>query len=158
MTIDLSVLNIIFQKKPLLIGGKAMEYYGIRKAGKDVDLVASKEDLLQLLEKFPDKAKNLYGDFGVSVSGFEIWKTIRFMSYEELIEDAVEDDQVFVISLEKLMLQKALAMDIEKYRNDLKLIVSKYTEELSSRRDRIFKENEELIQSVPQTSFIEYKQ
>lgn len=33
MNVDLTKLNFTFQHKPLLIGGKAMEYYDIRKGG-----------------------------------------------------------------------------------------------------------------------------
>jgi hypothetical protein len=40
MEINLSVLNYKFMNKPLLIGGKAMEYYGLRKAGLDINSVS----------------------------------------------------------------------------------------------------------------------
>lgn len=33
-----------FESKPILIGGMAMEYYGIRKSGADIDLVIRDED------------------------------------------------------------------------------------------------------------------
>lgn len=39
MNIDLSNLDFSFQARPLLIGGKAMEYYGLRQAGSDIDFV-----------------------------------------------------------------------------------------------------------------------
>ena len=44
MQIDWIQLNYKFRYKPLLIGGKAMEYYGLRKAGDDVDLVVHPDD------------------------------------------------------------------------------------------------------------------
>lgn len=42
-----------------------MEYYGLRKAGADVDLVISCQDHKRLVEKYPDHVKDLYGDIGV---------------------------------------------------------------------------------------------
>ncbi len=157
MNINFSSLNIVFSKKPILIGGKAMEYYGLRKSGDDIDIVVASEGLQTLLRLFPKHAKNLYGDLGVSVDGFEIWKTIRYMSYDELLEGAIEEDNVFVISLEKLMLQKALAMDIEKYKKDLELIVTKFTQKLSQRSQNIAKENEEIVQKIPDIGYVERK-
>ena len=41
MKISLELLDYKFRYKPLLIGGGAMEYYGLRKAGADIDLVVS---------------------------------------------------------------------------------------------------------------------
>lgn len=157
MHIDFSSLGFTFSKKPLLIGGRAMEYYGMRKSGKDIDFVVPWEDLQKLLLLFPKNAKNLYGDLGVSVQGFEIWKTIRFMSYEELLEGAIEEENVCIISLEKLLLQKALAMDIEKYRKDLELIVTKYTQNLSERLQQIQDENDRIVASVKNIEYVERK-
>lgn len=31
--------NLNFSTKPLLVGGMAMEYYGLRKSGADIDLI-----------------------------------------------------------------------------------------------------------------------
>ena len=31
--------HLLFSEKPILIGGTAMEYYGLRKAGKDMDWI-----------------------------------------------------------------------------------------------------------------------
>lgn len=157
MNIDLSPLGITFSKKPLLIGGRAMEYYGMRKSGNDIDLVVPTVDIENLLKLFPDKAKNLYGDLGVSVHGFEVWKTIRYMSYKELLEGAKEEENVFIISLEKLMIQKALAMNIEKYRKDLELIVTAYTQNLLERTTHIQDENERIVGSIKGMSYVEHK-
>lgn len=33
--------NLSFVEKPILIGGMAMEYYEMRKAGADIDLIIS---------------------------------------------------------------------------------------------------------------------
>ncbi len=72
MNIDLSRLNFEFSDKPLLIGGKAMEYYGIRKAGADIDFVISERDHERLKKEYPDHVKDLWGDIGICEFEFEI--------------------------------------------------------------------------------------
>ena len=74
---DLKELNYKFKYKPLLIGGKAMEYYGLRKAGADIDLVIEISDHQALVNKYPSNIKDLYGDIGVCEFGFEIWNQIQ---------------------------------------------------------------------------------
>ena len=51
MEIDLKILEFNFLHKPLVIGGKAMEYYGLRKAVLDIDLVIHNEDHKNLKDK-----------------------------------------------------------------------------------------------------------
>ena len=62
MEINLGILNYSFVNKPLLIGGKAMEYYGLRKAGSDIDLVIHNDDHKILKEMYPNNIRDLYGD------------------------------------------------------------------------------------------------
>ena len=119
----LEKLDFKFFAKPLLIGGKAMEYYGLRKAGADVDFVITGEDYKHLAKKYPDNLKNLGGDLGVCVAEFEIWKTICLFDYDFLAEGSIEGQDHLIISLEKLLFLKALAMKVPKYHRDLELIV-----------------------------------
>lgn len=123
--IDLTPLGYEFRQKPLLVGGKAKEYYGVRQAGKDIDLIVVPEDYEGLAKLYPDSLKDLYGDLGVCTNGFEIWKTICLFNYDFLSEDAVEKDTIRVVSLEKLLFLTALGMKNEKYHSDLELIVQK---------------------------------
>ncbi|MBK5114050.1 MAG: hypothetical protein KGD59_13710 [Candidatus Heimdallarchaeota archaeon] len=102
-----------------------MEFYGLRKAGEDIDFIVTKDDYDQLAKQYPNNLKNIFGDKGVCVINFEIWKSIRWHVYEELIHNAIEENDYLVISLEKLLLLKALAMSIPKYHDDLELIVAK---------------------------------
>lgn len=125
LTIDLGNLNYKFKKKPLLVGGKAMEYYGLRKAGEDIDFIVSKEDYDQLAKQYPNDLKDIFGDKGVCVFNYEIWKSIRWYIYEELVYNAIKENDYLIISLEKLLLLKALAMSIPKYHDDLELIIEK---------------------------------
>jgi hypothetical protein len=120
---SLEKLDFIFTSKPLLIGGKAMEYYGLRKAGADIDFVISRQDHRRLAEKYPDHVKDLYGDIGVCILGFEIWDQILTFDYDYLSVGAIEEDEILVVSLEKLLFLKAIAMKVPKYSKDLELVV-----------------------------------
>jgi hypothetical protein len=129
MEIKLSKLNFVFSAKPLLIGGKAMEFYGLRQAGADVDFVIPVDDYLRLAAQYPANLKDLWGDLGVCVFEFEIWASICLFDYTYLSQGAVEQPDYRVISLEKLLFLKALAMKVEKYHQDLELIVKKVLDE-----------------------------
>ena len=102
-----------------------MEYYGLRKAGTDIDFVISKIDHERLVQKYPDNIKNLYGDLGICEFEFEIWNQICTFNYDYLKENAVEVDDYLVISLEKLLFLKAMAMEVPKYLRDLELVVDR---------------------------------
>ena len=128
MILNLDKLDYHFQHKPLLIGGKAMEYYGLRKAGQDIDLVVHSIDHKALVKKYPSNIKDLYGDIGICEFDFEIWNQICTFDYQYLKENAIEEDHFLVISLEKLLFLKALAMEIPKYHTDLELVVKKILE------------------------------
>jgi len=123
MEIDLKLLDFNFLHKPLVIGGKAMEYYGLRKAGLDIDLVIHNEDHKILKNKYPNNIKDLYGDIGICEYGFEIWNQICTFDYEYLKLNAIEEEKYIIISLEKLLFLKALAMEIPKYHKDLEMVV-----------------------------------
>lgn len=121
--INLAKLNFKFHHKPLLIGGKAMEYYGIRPAGKDIDLVIAPDDHKRLVIQYPNHVKDLYGDIGVIEYEFEIWNTICTFDYEQLKAGAIEEDNYLVVSIEKLLMLKAIGMKADdKYRRDVELI------------------------------------
>lgn len=128
MKISLDKLKHTFFKKPLLVGGKAMEYYGLRKAGADIDFIADEQDVIELIKQYPNKVKNLYSDLGVCPYEFEIWRSIQLFKRNDLIEGAVEEEEYFIIALDKLLIMKALGMTEEKYLQDTKLIAKKINE------------------------------
>ena len=109
----------------LWIAGRAMEYYGLRKAGADIDLVIHPEDHRLLAEKYPEHIKDLYGDIGICEFGFEIWNQICTFDYFYLKASAAEEENCLVVSPEKLLFLKALAMEVPKHHRDLELIVKK---------------------------------
>lgn len=125
MKIDLSKLNYRFKDKPLLVGGKAKEYHKIRKAGVDIDFIVSDIDYEALSKLYPDNLKDLWGDLGIVVYEFELWKTIRQFDYEYLSQGSIEMEDYKIISLEKLLFLTALAIEVKKYLDDLHLIVEK---------------------------------
>src|SRR5262245_13177458 len=123
--IDLNELNYTFTSKPLLIGGMAMEFYGLRQSGDDIDFVVTRADYDALATLYPNDLRDLFGDLGVGESKFELWTSICLFDYAAISIGAIERDAYKIISLEKLMLLKALGMDKAKYENDLRLIVKK---------------------------------
>jgi hypothetical protein len=123
MDMQLDILEYRFIYKPLVIGGKAMEYYNLRKAGADIDLVVSNEDHELLKQQFPNHIKDLYGDIGICEFGFEIWNHICRFDYNYLKIGGIEDTSLIIISLEKLLFLKTLAIKQEKYYKDVILIV-----------------------------------
>lgn len=125
MDIELGKLNYTFSTPPLLIGGKAMEYYGLRPAGRDIDFVVTEADYLGLRAQYPDCLRELWGDLGVCPFEFEIWRSICLFGYADLAQGALEEAGYRVISLEKLLFLKALGYKVEKYRRDLELIVDR---------------------------------
>ncbi len=125
LPIDLGKLNFVFGTKPLLIGGMAMQYYGLRPSGADIDFVVTREDRARLAAQYPNHQRDLYGDLGVCVYEFEIWQTICLFDYAFLSPGAIDCGDLLVISLEKLLFLKALAMEVPKYHHDLELIVAR---------------------------------
>jgi hypothetical protein len=138
--IDLEKLDFEFISKPLLIGGKAMEHYGLRKAGADIDFVINEQDYERLAQKYPDHLRDLGGDLGVCVFEFEIWKSICLFDYQFLSAGAIEQDAYLIISLDRLLFLKALGMKEPKYHRDLELVVG---EVLQVRYKEYQKENQE---------------
>lgn len=139
-------LGFKFLKRPLIVGGHAMEFYGLRNTGEDFDLILHKTDhnrLKKFLDKQgmkylkgrnPSKYKDkptfvdLYGDQGLLFYEFEMWNCICGFDYNFLSQGSKKTGKYLMISLEKLLFMKALAMSKPKYLKDLKLVVNKIME------------------------------
>lgn len=130
MNIPFEKLNYTFTRKPILVGGMAMEYYGLRKSGSDIDLIADEADVIQLIRMYPERVKDLYSDLGVCPFEFEIWRTICMLDYNTLKENAIDAGNVLVVSIQNLLLMKVLAMKVEKYMQDTRLIAEKLNRDL----------------------------
>lgn len=111
--------NLAFTKQPIVIGGMAMEYYGMRKSGADIDLVISNGDYHALVEEYPDQRKDIWGDLGVVIGEFEIWRSIALLDYDFFRKDAVLEGNLLVVSLDRLLFMRVCAMGVEKYMKDL---------------------------------------
>ncbi len=81
-SIDLRKLDFQFSSKPLVIGGKAMEYYGLRPAGNDIHLIVTQRDYQRLAAKYPQSMREIWGDLGVCRDEFEIWRSICLFDYD----------------------------------------------------------------------------
>ena len=145
MSFDLHRLGYSFVKKPLVVGGRAMEYYDLRKSGEDIDLVATAEDVAALIKRFPDRIKDIWGDLGVCPFNFEIFKTICLLDYDYLSEGAVELGDVLMISLERLLVMKTLGMHKEKYLEDTRLAAKRMLDELYKGYNGCKAENESMV-------------
>lgn len=156
MNIPLQKLNHTFLHKPLVVGGQAMEYYGLRKAGVDIDLMAHLEDIQVLITQYPTRVKDLYGDLGVCPCEFEIWKSIHYYKYDFLKEGAVNDENFLIISLDKLLFIKAHSIQrSQKSLADVHLIVEKLIQDKSKESRTIQTENEHVLEICGTVEYIE---
>lgn len=133
----LKELGVPFATKPLVFGGAAMEYYGLRKRGHDIDFIVSFEDYDTALRLYPGGKKDLWGDWGVVAGEFELFRTVWKLDLGYLSEGALEFPQYRVIGLDRLLLMKALAMSSdEKNKADFGLVL-KHILGLHQRQDAV---------------------
>ena len=155
MNLGLERLAYSFTRPPLLVGGKAMEYHDLRPAGADVDLVADPQDVRHLITLHPTRVKDLWGDLGVCPLDFEIWASICLLTYDDLAPAAVDEGDYLVISLEKLLLMKALAMHKEKYLKDTQLIVQRILKTRHEAYDAVAARNAALLEGIDDITYLE---
>jgi len=116
-------MNIIFENKPILVGGMAMEYYGLRKHGDDLDFIVSNIDYIKLENKYRNNRKDMWGDFGVRVNEYEMFRSMYKFDYPYFDRGSIEYDNYKVISIDMLFRMKVFAMESEeKHKNDVELI------------------------------------
>lgn len=155
MDIHLDKLKFSFKRKPILVGGRAMEYYGLRKSGKDIDLIATEVDIVSLIKLYPARVKDLGGDLGVCPLEFEIWKTICLFDYDFFEENSIEKEKYLVVSIEKLLFMKTLAIEKEKYLKDVKLIVQNFINKQNQLYEKINSQNKQLLSEIEGLAYIE---
>jgi hypothetical protein len=128
--IKIERLGYDFLDKPVLVGGLAMEYYGLRKHGDDIDFIVSERDYQNLKRRFPKNRKDVWGDFGILVDGFELFRSIYRFDRSYYAAGAIEHGQCLVVSIERLFRMKVYAMDAgEKHQNDVKIIKKHFDEQ-----------------------------
>jgi len=123
----LNAHGLRFTQKPILIGGMAMEYYGMRKSGADIDLVICDVDYQALAAAYPENRKDIWGDLGVVIDDLEIWRGIMLLDYDFYRVNAADEKELLIASPDRLLLMRVFAMDNPKYMNDLHLIRNYYS-------------------------------
>ena len=128
--INLTILDVAFETKPLVIGGLAMAYYGLRKTGADIDFIVTDRDYQALAKRYPKNKMDRWGDMGVSVGSYELLRSIFRLDYAFFSQGAIEFEKYKVLSFEKLLFMKALAFwnqpEIPKHVGDFHLAMQHY--------------------------------
>ncbi|GCF93097.1 hypothetical protein NRIC_09880 [Enterococcus florum] len=134
---DLSAFAETFSEKPLVIGGLAMDYYGIRPRGKDIDLIVTGEDFARISEQHPGRQRDKWGDLILTLGEYEILRSIFRFDYAFFSEGAIEREYCKIISLEKLFFMKVLAYEnqpeVEKHTQDYQLMLTHFFENFQNR-------------------------
>jgi hypothetical protein len=126
-TIDIQRLGYEFLDKPVLVGGLAMEYYGLRKHGDDIDFIVTDRDYQRLKVKFPDNRKDVWGDFGLLVNGFELFRSIFKFDHAHYSSGAIELANYKIINIDMLFRMKVFAVGVaEKHDRDVELLKEYY--------------------------------
>lgn len=118
----ITMLNFDFIDPPLILGGMALEYYGIRKCGYDFDCMVSPRDWIRLKEIYPNNI-NLFGgkteqdvDATINVLDFDtqidLISTLSLYNYDFLEQNSIDihgQEKAFkIMSKENLYLVKSL--------------------------------------------------
>ena len=126
-TIDIQRLGYEFLDKPVIVGGLAMEYYGLRKHGDDIDFIVSDHDYQRLKVKFPDHRKDVWGDFGFLVNGFELFRSIFKFDHTHYSLGAIELANYKVVDIDMLFRMKVFALGVaQKHDRDVELLKDYY--------------------------------
>src|SRR5450432_2289358 len=85
-----------FTLKPLLIAGKAMQYYGVRD-GQEYEFVLPKEEFRSLRVKGQyDLFTNAFGDVGIHAGEYTFYESAFGFSYFHLERNAVDRQDYLV--------------------------------------------------------------
>jgi hypothetical protein len=94
--------SIAFQHKPVIVAGAAMQFYKLRDAGDDIDLVVSRQDFENLRQRFPVERGD-YGDERIRIGEYELYDGFFGVPYDLLKHNAVEQDDCLIASLPVLL-------------------------------------------------------
>ena len=126
-----------FTDNPILLGGGAMEYYGLRKTGHDLDIMISQRDKRELLKR--GYTPNLFGGktdkevdstfSNFAGTGVDLVVTLNQYGYGFFKSSSVAcggHNGLLVMSLEHLLLTKVFAGEYSgepKHKIDIKLVL-----------------------------------
>jgi len=125
-SVDFSFLHLDFSCKPLIFGGLAMEHYGLRKHGGDVDVLIADEDYQWLSDAYPEKKIDVWGNLGVIFEKYSFFRSVGHLDYNFYAVGAVEYEDFKVVSFERLFFMAAAAMrgepKVKKRKDDFELV------------------------------------
>ena len=125
--IDIHRLGYEFLDTPVIVGGLAMEYYGLRKHGDDIDFIVTDRDYQRLKARFPNNRKDVWGDFGILVNGFELFRSIYKFDHAHYSLGAIEMTNYKVVNIDMLFRMKVFAMGVaQKHDQDVQLLKGYY--------------------------------
>jgi hypothetical protein len=120
---SLERIDVTLQAKPVVYGGLAMEYYGLRPHGDDIDLLVTEDDETALWARFPKQRKDMWGDLGVLVDGVELFRSVYRLDAAFFGVGATEFEHCRMISSDRLLVMKWLATgSTSKNEYDLELL------------------------------------
>lgn len=120
---ELRRVGLALSAKPIVFGGLAMEHYGLREHGHDIDLLICTDDLAALWTRYPNERKDMWGDLGVLVDGVELFRSVYRLDAAFFGAGAVEYGHCRVISADRLMMMKWFAQgSTPKNERDLELL------------------------------------
>jgi hypothetical protein len=126
-TINIQKLGYQFLDKPVVVGGLAMEYYGLRTHGDDVDFIVTDRDYQRLKVLFPNNRKDVWGDFGILANGFELFRSIYRFDHAHYSQGAIELTNYKIISIDLLFRMKVFAIGVApKHDSDVQLLKEYY--------------------------------
>lgn len=126
-TINIQKLGYRFLDKPVIVGGLAMEYYELRKHGADVDFIVTERDYQGLKVQFPNNRKDVWGDFGILVNGFELFRSIYRFDHAHYSQGAIELTNYRIVSIDMLFRMKVFAIGVaQKHDSDVQLLKEYY--------------------------------
>lgn len=126
-TINIQRLGYEFLDKPVIVGGLAMEYYGLRKHGDDIDFIVTERDYQRLKARFPNHRKDVWGDFGILVDGFELFRSIYKFDHAHYALGAIELTNYQIVSIDLLFRMKVFALGVApKHDGDVQLLKGYY--------------------------------
>jgi len=127
VTINIQKLGYKFLDKPVIVGGMAMEYYGLRKHGDDVDFIVTDRDYQKLKTQYPNNRKDVWGDFGILINGFELFRSIYRFDHAHYSAGAIELTNYKIVSIDMLFRMKVFAIDAaQKHDSDVQLLKDYY--------------------------------
>ncbi len=152
--LNLSSIDVQFIDKPLIFGGMAMEYYGLRTHGDDIDMFVTDKDYKSLADRYPESRKDIWGNLSVNLDKYSFNLCVCHMDYDFYAKEAVEYDDFKIISYDRLYFMAASAWrsekNVQKRIDDFELVYWAYYDKCKNPRyDKYSEEHRYIYENVP---------